>query len=74
MAANLIAETQIAGVWRKTGTQRGTSTLASREWHWQLKVSDTPDSELRRLDVEVRLQPDDEQPLAILAGFLGKQP
>lgn len=54
VAMNRIAEEHIAGTWPNAGTSNGTAIMGDREWFWTMKVSDTPDETIRRIDVEVR--------------------
>lgn len=54
VAMNRVAEQQLAGTWPSAGTSNGTVELAGREWAWTLRISETPDENVRRIDVEVR--------------------
>lgn len=74
VARNLLAEKQIRKEWPGIGKSTGEEEMAGRNWAWRIKVSQTEDEDLRRLDIEVRPEDheDDESPLASLAGFLAR--
>lgn len=74
VAMNKMAELQLEGQWPSIRTSNGSSLMARQEWFWSMKVSKTPDGFdlIRRVDVMVRLNEDDEQPLVTLTGFVGK--
>jgi len=54
VAMNVLTEIQVRGKWPALGQKRGSAVMANREWYWTMKVSETVDDELRRLDVQVR--------------------
>lgn len=54
IAVDRLTEAQLAGTWPSTGNSEGSLEFAGREWEWTLRVSDTPNESMRRLDVEVR--------------------
>lgn len=72
VAADQLARVRLAGDWPETGTRRGETRMGEREWHWRLTVAGTGEPEIRRLNVEVRLNPDDPTPVTTLAGFTGR--
>lgn len=68
---NVIAEQRLAAGWPATGTTRGREEMARHEWFWELRVAETFDEDVRRLDVAVRGSDDRESPpLASLVAFL----
>ncbi len=76
-----LLEGRLEGRWPSIGQQKGdveypesTTDVAGREWRWIMKVTQTPEEDLRRLDIEVfALNADEDQPaLASLSGFMGK--
>ena len=69
---NQVAEIQVKGEWPSVGTKRGEEEMANHEWYWEVKVSETPDQDIRRLDVEVRLNEDQEAPPSTLTAYLAK--
>jgi general secretion pathway protein I len=75
VARNVLAEQQLEAAWPGVGELKGTTDLGRREWRWLARVTQTEEAELRRLDVEVQLvDVEDEQPLAVLSGFLWQPP
>ena len=53
VATNRLAEIEVAPEWPAEGETTGVSPMAGREWRWRQSVSATPDSDMRRVDVEV---------------------
>lgn len=74
VAMNKLTEMQLDDQWPSIRTTKGSSLMARREWFWSMKVSKTPDPYdlIRRVDVMVRLDEDDDFPLVTLTGFVGK--
>lgn len=72
VAMNKIAEIQINEDWPSTGNKKGEAEMADREWFWQYKITKTMDDDVRRMDVEVRVDPDKENPLATAVAFIGQ--
>ncbi|MDM8569905.1 type II secretion system minor pseudopilin GspI [Thiotrichales bacterium HSG1] len=67
VAMNILTEIQVRGEWPNIGTKKGVAKMAERKWHWSLKISNTVDSELRRLEIKVSLNKID---LTVLVGFI----
>jgi hypothetical protein len=44
--------------------------MAEREWAWTVVTQDTPDRELRRVDIAVQPAGKAGEPLALLTGYL----
>lgn len=75
VARNVLTEQQLEAAWPGVGELKGTEDMGQREWRWLATVTQTEEAELRRLDVEVQLaDSEDEQPLAVLSGFLYQPP
>lgn len=74
VAMNKMAELQLSKQWPSIRTTKGSELMARQEWYWSMKVTKTPDGFdlIRRVDVTVRLNEDDESPLVTLTGFVGK--
>jgi general secretion pathway protein I len=70
VAMNLLTEIQVRQEWPTLGKKEGTAMMADREWFWRIKVSETVDEELRRLDVQVFYERNNEEAIAILVGFV----
>jgi general secretion pathway protein I len=75
VARNVLVQFQLDGEWLPVGERKGTREMGNQEWRWLARVSQTEESELRRLDVEVYPldSDDDENPVSVLSGFL-RQP
>jgi general secretion pathway protein I len=63
VAMNKMAELHISDQWPAVKTTRGSELMARHEWFWSIKVSNTPNALIRRVDVRVRSDEDDELPL-----------
>ena len=72
IAMNVLTKIQVREEWPTLGKKEGTAMMADREWYWVLKVSETIDTELRRLDIQVYYNRQEEESIAILVGFVGK--
>ncbi len=72
VAHNLLLEAQLKGDWPGVGNNKGDVDFASRNWLWRVSISQTPEQDMRRLDVEVWLPGEEKSPLVKLAGFVEK--
>ncbi len=72
VARNRLVEEQLNQDWPELGQRHGNVEMAGREWEWELAVSQTPDEDLRRLDVDVRRVQDEGEALARVSGFIGR--
>lgn len=81
VARNQLTAMLLAGDWPSLGEQKGEVELplgsadkGGRTWRWKVKVAQTPEEDLRRLDIDVYPlnAADDADPLASLSGFIGK--
>jgi general secretion pathway protein I len=81
VARNQLAIAQLEGTWPSIGQQKGEAELplggaeaGGREWRWVMQVTQTPEEDLRRLDIDVypASADDDADPTANLSGFIGK--
>jgi general secretion pathway protein I len=73
VARNLVAQSQLQVPWPGPMDKRGKEEMADHTWYWRFKVSNTEDPGVRRIDVEVRLEEDDETPLVDYVGYIGKK-
>jgi len=69
VAMNVLTEIQVRGEWPALGQKKGSAMMAEREWYWTVKVSETVDDELRRLDVQVHSR-ENEGAVVSLVGFV----
>jgi len=74
VAANKIAEMQVANEWPGIGEAKGDVEMAGREWYWTVRVEAAPYERLRRLNVEVRSDANSERPIVSVAAFVGAPP
>ncbi|MBF0192363.1 MAG: type II secretion system minor pseudopilin GspI [Magnetococcales bacterium] len=73
VAMNQATERRVRLEWPEPGIIRGTETMADREWHWNVSVSNTTEPQMRRLEIQVRADSaDTSQPLARLEAYLVK--
>ena len=70
LAHNRLLAVQLEQEWREPGQSSGSEEYAGREWRWRLRITQTPEQDMRRLDLEVWLPGAEERPLANLTGFL----
>lgn len=70
LALNKIAERRLLASAPAFGARAGSSPFAGRDWHWTAIVSATADVATRRLQIEIRRQPGDAQPVLIRTAFL----
>lgn len=75
VARNHLVKQQLAATWPSVGQKKGEVDFAEREWRWVMQVTQSPEEDLRRLDIEVFSldDADAESPLARLTGFVEKR-
>lgn len=74
IAQNIMAETRFLPQWPSVGLSNGDVEMAGHVWYWQRKVEETADPKLRRVEIEIRAEQDDEDSLVRLAGFVNERP
>ena len=72
VANNKVNEVQL-DKWPNTGTSTGHELMANQDWDWKLKVSNTQDKDLRRLDIEVNHANEDGEPVVRFIAFTGRR-
>lgn len=72
VAMNEVAQQQLDKQWPDPGEQKDESLMAGKTWYVKIKVRTTPDEDVRRLDVEVRKDKDDDRPLETVVAYLGR--
>jgi general secretion pathway protein I len=70
LARNHLLEEEMKREWPAPGRSSGEAAFAGRDWHWRLEVTQTPEEDMRRLDLEVWLPGEEAAPLASLTAFL----
>lgn len=56
VAHNRLTELQLEPGWPETGKSDGDVEMAGAEWRWFVTVAETPDPNVRRVDIRVQLQ------------------
>ena len=72
VAMNQIALIRARREWGSQSAKQGIEEMAGREWSWKMKIIKTDDPNLRRLEVSVFPQNDEQQALVTRTGFIGK--
>lgn len=62
VAINKVNEIKITG-WPNTGRSTGEVEMANLTWSWKLKVTNTLHKNIRQLEIEVRHESSDNEPL-----------
>jgi len=69
---NALTELRVSGQWPKTGEIKGDEVMAGREFKWVISVTEVEGGDVRRLDVKVSPEDDDERPLSTMVAYVGK--
>mmetsp|Transcript_6281 Transcript_6281/g.3524 ORF Transcript_6281/g.3524 Transcript_6281/m.3524 type:complete len:130 (+) Transcript_6281:1100-1489(+) len=73
VAVNRLVEVQLEKEWPPIGTTTGSQEMAGYEWYWLMKVEETPDKDVRRVNISVRTSlPDMDEPIASIVGYSGR--
>lgn len=73
VAMNQIAKSQIERAWPSIGSTNGDETMAGVEWKWEQKTLNTPDENVRKIEVSVwSTVSSEDNPSITLTGFLAK--
>lgn len=73
VAMNQIAKSQIERAWPSIGSTNGDETMAGVEWKWEQKTFNTPDENVRKIEVSVwSTVSSEDNPSVTLTGFLAK--
>ena len=77
MFANWVASNQLVAVsleekWPPKNNAKGEVELAGRTWFWQQKVMKTADNDLRAIEMEVRLNKEDELAVSSFTTYVSK--
>lgn len=74
VARNALIELQLEPRWPGIGERSGSVEMADQEWEWRAKIEQSPDEDLRRIDVSVwRGTKAEGEPLAGLSGFVERR-
>ncbi|MDH5573055.1 MAG: type II secretion system minor pseudopilin GspI [Gammaproteobacteria bacterium] len=73
VAENKAAEYYLENKFPLPGQQEGTIEMAQQQWSWKVKITNTSDKNLRRLDIDVFTESaKEDSPLSSLISFIGK--
>lgn len=73
VAMNKMAETRMQKSWPNIGVTRGEIEMRHRKWYWLQTVSKTTEKQLRQIEIEVRLEEEDEHPATRFTGFIAEK-
>lgn len=73
VAQNQLAEHTARGEWPETGIKTGTAEQAGIHFDWEERVSSTPNSAFRRMEIRVYAAGHTDRYLAQLVGYPGRQ-
>lgn len=74
VAMNVIAERRLLNVFPSAGVQFGEEQMGRKQWYWRATITETQESEVRRLFVEVFADSGRSQtPMSVLNGYIAKQ-
>lgn len=72
VANNRLTQLQLEDKWPPQNNQKGHQDMADRTWYWQQKVSETQDSNLRMVEVQVKAAEGTEHVIASVSTFIAK--
>lgn len=72
VANDRLTELQVDKTWPPQNKAKGERELAGQKWHWSQLVEKTADNNLRKVSVEVRLDPGSRGSLYTLSTFVSK--
>lgn len=72
VAMNQMAELHVMNdkEWPAIRKTTGTALMAEHEWHWEQEVEKTPVDKIRKVTIRVRVNEEDEYPMATLTGYV----
>lgn len=71
VAANKLTELQVLPAWPEVGTRNTEVELAGRTWYVRTITQRVDDPDLRRVDVEARIEEDADGYIYVVTGFVG---
>jgi general secretion pathway protein I len=72
VAMNKLTEMQVIQEFPAARKTTGSTLMAEHEWFWTMDVTDTEDENVRKVEIAVRTNEEDENSLVNLTGFVGK--
>lgn len=71
VAANQLTEIQVVPAWPELGTRNTEVEMGGRTWYVRTRTQRVDDPDLRRVDVEARLDEESDSYIYSVAGFVG---
>lgn len=71
VAANKLTELQVIPAWSDVGTKNEEVELGGRTWYVRAITQKVDDPDLRRVDVQARLDEDADSYIYVVTGFVG---
>jgi len=71
VAANHLTEIQVVPAWPELGTKNSEVDMGGRTWYVRTRTQKVEDPDLRRVDVEARLDEASDKYIYSVAGFVG---
>jgi general secretion pathway protein I len=72
VALNALTELRVSGQWPSAGEIKGDENMAGRQFLWTIKVTESKGNDVRRLDVVVTPEEDDQRPLSTMVSYVGR--
>ena len=73
VAMNKATEWRIERKWPKVGRESGTEIMANQEWRWDILTNETPDKDVKRLEILIYEEgAESKNPVIRHMAFLGK--
>ena len=72
VAINKVNELEVTAKWPAVGRSQGKETMGGVPWYWEVDTVATSADDLRRLNVTVKKNKQDESPIYILTAFINK--
>lgn len=72
VAMNKLTEMQVMGEFPAPRKTSGSTLMVEHEWFWKMEVVETADENVRKVEIAVRTNENDENSLVHLTGFVGK--
>jgi len=72
IASNQLVEVHVETTWPPKNNKKGQVTMVGKEWFWLQKVVKTANADMRYVTIEVRLDEDEDNPIAQLHTYVAK--
>lgn len=73
VAMNKLTELQVLRAWPSNSSKHdGETLMAEQSWNWQYRVSETPEEDMRRVDIDVYAPGSKDNVITSLTAYIGK--